>query len=260
MKFYTSDWHLNSPGIIEYARRPWKTATAMNAGIIRNANQRAHNKTDVIFHVGDFCSMGNDQGFKSLDISPKDHVKAIKATLILLEGNHDCTNRVSPVMSHCYTNLGRWYLNVSVGHYPSNNEMAKGQFQPNSIRLCGHVHNAWKYYYDELNNVLNINVGLDVWRQQIVPEQELIVYIQQLERKLNKNWRSNEPKAIFSSNGKTVQNKPLFTIHVGKVPSRTIKKNHPKDSRKRNDIHIRLEEFQNRPNISRREQHVHSDQ
>lgn len=243
MKFYTSDWHLNSPGIIKYANRPWKSAEHMNTGIIRNANQRAHNKTDVIFHVGDFCSRGYDRGLKSLDINPKDHVKAIKATLILLEGNHDCNNRVSPVISHCYTNLGRWYQNVSVGHYPSTNPLARGQFQPNSIRLCGHVHNAWKYYYDELNNVLNINVGVDVWKQLIVPEQELIIYIQKLERKLNKSWRSYESRTILSGNGKTMQNKSFFTIHVGQVPSRICKKNYKKDSRGRHNIYPKSEKF-----------------
>lgn len=231
MKFYTSDWHLNSPGIIKYSKRPYKDAITMNSRIIKAANQRAHNKTDVIFHVGDFCSVGTDQGIKSLDINPKDHVKAIKANLILIEGNHDGTNRVAPVITHCYTDLGRWYLNVSVGHFPSNNELAKGQFQPNSIRLCGHVHTAWKYFLDEPNNVLNINVGLDVWKQQIVPESELIVFIQQLERKLNRTWRANEPKSFCTENSKTQQSKPLFTIRVAKIPSRIHGKNNHKESR-----------------------------
>jgi hypothetical protein len=48
------------------------------------------------------------------------------------------------------------------------------------IHLCGHVHEAWKWKLDLEKLVLNINVGVDQWKHQIVPEKKLIGYIMRL--------------------------------------------------------------------------------
>jgi len=191
LKFYTADWHLNNPNIIKYAHRPYKSAERMIERLIGSANMRAKTKNDVIFHIGDFCAWGNERGVPSLKISPKKHVEAINATLILLEGNHDGNNKVKSPIKYLFTDLGTMYKDVSIGHYPSHYKEATNQFHRNTIRLCGHVHQAWKWYFDEDNNVLNINMGVDVWNQQIINENEVINFIQSIERKLGKKWSTH---------------------------------------------------------------------
>jgi calcineurin-like phosphoesterase family protein len=44
------------------------------------------------------------------------------------------------------------------------------------------VHGAWKYFIDFDNKVLNINVGVDVWKYNPVSEDELIAYIDSIMR------------------------------------------------------------------------------
>ena len=43
--------------------------------------------------------------------------------------------------------------------------------------LCGHVHSKWKHCLDVTSNVLNINVGVDVWKYNIVSEDALVRYV-----------------------------------------------------------------------------------
>ena len=213
MRFYTADLHLNNPGMISWFDRKFSNVYKMNDGLIKAINMRAKSKDDILIHVGDFCSWGNEKGFQCINVSPKEHLSKINATVILMEGNHDSHNKVKPAIVgmnldlgidpdllslntndptniKCgFTNLGKVYYNVSIGHYPSNAIQAKGQFQKHSIRICGHVHKAWKYFYDKENDVLNINVGCDVWRYSPVREDELINYIQSVETKLGKKWQ-----------------------------------------------------------------------
>jgi calcineurin-like phosphoesterase family protein len=188
MKYYTSDLHFNSPGTIQWFRRPFSDVYKMNEGLLRNINNRVSKKTDVLIHVGDFAAVGKEKGIPCLPINPKKHLQRIKANVILIEGNHDSNNRVNYHAKWLTTNLGKQYDNVSVGHYPSHDPEAAGQFSNNTIRLCGHVHTAWKYYWDKEHNVLNINVGCDMWRMHPVSEAKLITYISQLEEKLGHKW------------------------------------------------------------------------
>ena len=54
-RFWTSDWHLGSPAIIEYCDRPFKDVQHMNKRLIANANGRAKSN-DVLISVGDMIS------------------------------------------------------------------------------------------------------------------------------------------------------------------------------------------------------------
>jgi len=211
MRFYTSDLHLNSPGSIPWFRRKFSNVYKMNDGLIRNINARLK-KTDVLIHVGDFAAVGKEKGIPCLGINPRKHLEKIVPNIILVEGNHDQNNRVPSHLKwmtvdlgenvdlgdietcdpQCVkwikTNLGKQYRNVSIGHYPSHDPEAAGQFTNGTVRICGHVHRAWKYYWDQEHDVLNINVGCDVWKWLPISEAELIVYISQLETKLNHKW------------------------------------------------------------------------
>ena len=198
MKFYTADFHLNSSGIIKWIKRPFKNAQHMNRYLIHECNNSAKSKTDVIYHIGDFCNTGCEKGFETLRINPKVHIEEIQATLILLQGNHDGNNKVKSHMNYCFTDIGNLYHNVSIGHFPSYTEDAKGQFLPHTIRLCGHVHKAYKWTLDKTNDVLNINMGVDVWRYHIVSETDLIRYLDFLTRR--SELISFRPTSLLNAN------------------------------------------------------------
>lgn len=100
-----------------------------------------------------------------------------------LKGNHDISNRVKSLAISMRTALGKRYPNVSVSHYPSYDVHAKGHWLNGDIHLCGHVHSKWKHCLDLTGNVLNINVGVDVWGYRIVSEEKLIEYIDSLFKK-----------------------------------------------------------------------------
>lgn len=213
MRFYSADLHLNSPGAISWFDRKFANVYKMNDGLIRNINNRANKKTDVLIHVGDFAAVGKEKGLQCLSINPKKHLEKLVPNVILIEGNHDSNNRVNFHVSNltvdlgvdpdldglitsdpgnikwAKTNLGRQYHNVSIGHYPSYAPEASGQFTNHTIRICGHVHKTWKYYWDTEHDVLNINVGCDMWKLAPVTENELITYISKLEEKLGHTWK-----------------------------------------------------------------------
>jgi calcineurin-like phosphoesterase family protein len=75
------------------------------------------------------------------------------------------------------TTLGP-YTGTFVSHHPSIDHNSRVKNMSNLIHLCGHVHNRWRYLYDESRNILNINVGMDVWKYSPVSEEKLVRYIQ----------------------------------------------------------------------------------
>jgi calcineurin-like phosphoesterase family protein len=83
--------------------------------------------------------------------------------------------------------LGKRFPDVSVSHYPSTDQHSIGHWQPGDIHLCGHVHGKWKHLLDIKHQVLNINVGVDVWNFQIVSEDEIIKYIDKILKTGNLN-------------------------------------------------------------------------
>ena len=199
-RFFTSDWHLCSPGIIQCAHRPFKTTEQMNKRIIQLANSKAKDKTDVIIHLGDFIQYNKDKHYEDKrcvggeKIKPKEFINQLNASFINIEGNHDPSNKMKSFCKFIKDfNIGS-FEDASIGHYPSHMEEAKGQFTSHkfkkdwTIRLCGHVHQWWKYYFDEENRILNINVGLDAWKGNIVSEDEIIKYVNKIENNINERF------------------------------------------------------------------------
>ena len=175
--FFTSDFHLGDQTLIEKWCRQFKSASRMTDVLIANANARAKNPEDTIIHVGDFVSYGKDQGIESARISGKEYCKRFTANVILLEGNHDANNHVSPIGKYLVVDIGP-YRNVTVGHFPSF--YPESMFLQNlhrSIHICGHVHDKWKFMIGK-DGILNINVGVDVWKNQIVSIPDLIRLIE----------------------------------------------------------------------------------
>lgn len=203
-RFFTADWHLNSEGTRSVYNRPFKTVEKMNERIIANANSRAKSRSDLIVHVGDFCQRGDDNHYENdglrsgVNVNPSVFLDKIVATFVNIEGNHDDNNGVRSIGRNIITKVGNFH-DASVGHYPTWHEDARGTFISHrnqlhwTIRICGHVHRAWKHKIDLENNILNINVGVDVWRYNIVSELDILGYVGHIAKDVTEQiakWRS----------------------------------------------------------------------
>ena len=211
--YFTSDYHFGNPNIVKYCNRPFKNAERMTDVLIKFANQRAKGyfeerivdavtadgetvkiktkvkvDSDVLIHVGDFACYGAERGISGSKKNPREYLSKFDAKVICLEGNHDHNNRVknqarSMVMDICS------FRDVTVGHYPTNYREAIGTFHSHhgrhlGLHICGHVHKAWKHFYDKKHNILNINVGCDVWNYQVVSEQDIVEYVGKVRKEL----------------------------------------------------------------------------
>lgn len=177
-RFFTADWHLNSAKVIKAYNRPFPNASYMNEVLISGCNLHAK-KNDIVIHIGDLYAYGSEDGQIVSRTNPAYEIEKINATFVNLEGNHDTNNKVKSIGSYLRTSMGP-FTDVSLGHYPSVHPLAKGTFRPGDIHLCGHVHNKFKYLIDKENQVLNINVGIDVWGYKIISENNLIDYIKNI--------------------------------------------------------------------------------
>lgn len=188
-RFFSADWHLNSSNIIKYAQRPFKNAERMAHAYITSCNQQAKSRFDQVIHVGDFFLRGADRHDSltgedhSLGFPAEHYLEQITASVILLEGNHDKSNIGHTLAKQLIIDLGPFKC-TSVSHYPSFDSKSwtlrgKDIDHPH-IHLCGHVHDKWKWSLDKKKSVLNINVGVDAWRHQIVSEKKLIGFISSL--------------------------------------------------------------------------------
>jgi len=188
--FFTSDLHLQStesPGIIDWAHRPFKSVEKHDAALIRGIQERVK-PDDLLIHVGDFMNYGKNRGRESGRAKPEEYIKRIGRQIVFLEGNHDPNNHVRCIGRTLTTKVGRYV--VSVGHYPAGDERFEAvcglpQYKQRTgafvkIHLCGHVHDKWRYkeaFASGVGFVLNINIGTDAWNYRPVSEAELDAYI-----------------------------------------------------------------------------------
>lgn len=186
--FFTSDLHLQSsenPGIIDWAHRPFKSVAKHDAALIRGINERCK-PDDLLIHVGDFMNYGKNRGTEAGRNKPDFYLSQIACQVVCLEGNHDPNNHVRTIGRTLTTKVGRYI--VSVGHYPSYDTRFEFVDVPThhffgryKIHLCGHVHDAWRFFVDKKTfrdfYVLNINIGTDAWKYRPVSEAELDAYI-----------------------------------------------------------------------------------
>lgn len=180
-RYFTSDWHLCSNNIIKYAHRPFVDALDALTLLVKNTNKTC-SKTDVLFHVGDFILTSKDSHGSEDDLPlktyPVDYIlNNINARMVLLAGNHDDGHGIEADMKSMVVDLNQNYHNVYVNHFPSSCHEYKGPRRIHKgmpfIALCGHVHDKWLLKYDHENNVLNINVGVDVWDYKPVRDSQI---------------------------------------------------------------------------------------
>lgn len=178
LKFYTADWHLNSRKVLEVYSRPFPSIEYMNEVLISMCNMFS-SEADTVVHIGDLFCYGTDGSYIGTKENPQIYLGRIKANFVNIEGNHDRTNKVKSIGKYLRTSLGP-FSDVSISHYPSTSDLAEGTYLPGDIHLCGHVHDKWKYLIDRKNQVLNVNLGIDVWDYKIVSEDKLISYIKKV--------------------------------------------------------------------------------
>lgn len=187
MRYWTSDWHINSEIVRQVSHRPWKTAEEMNRGILQMTYKGNVQMTDQIIHVGDLIQSGKDRGIeiaKDKQMKWYDIAMRCHGMLVCIEGNHDASNDVPFVCRSMKTRVGNY--NVTVGHYPTwwneaagtyvSGHLKTGGYYP-TVHICGHVHNSWQVSYDTTHCVLNINVGIDANKYKLVSESELVELI-----------------------------------------------------------------------------------
>lgn len=184
-RYFTSDLHLGSTLINKYAHRPFTSASDALDKLTKTINSTLL-PTDSLIHVGDFMLDGKDQHGKEVDVgldfTRDQYLQMIKSRVTLLAGNHDDGHNCEADAKYMVIDLNQNYKNVLVAHYPSTHNMFKysAKFGPKHagdkvpyIQLCGHVHDAWLVKYDVGNNVLNINIGPDVWDYKPVRDSEI---------------------------------------------------------------------------------------
>ena len=182
-RYFTSDLHLGSSNINQYAHRPFKSAQEAVDTLIKNINDKLE-LTDSLIHVGDFLLAGHDRHDVvedvGLDYSMNDYMSKLYCRLFLLAGNHDDSHNGEADAKSLVLDLNKNYRNVYVSHYPSTHQFYRGPDRSRmqngmkpGIVLCGHVHNCWKYYYDNKANILNYNVGIDCHNYKPVRDAEI---------------------------------------------------------------------------------------
>lgn len=180
MRYFTSDLHLGSSLINKYAHRPFESAEIALENLTDNINTVC-DCFDSLIHVGDFMLSGADrhgtEEDHGLDMTLRDYLAEINPRVILLAGNHDDGHNCEADCKSMVLDLNQNYHNVYVSHFPSDHKDYHGPYcnykASPKIVLCGHVHDAWLLKYDVSKNVLNINVGVDVWNYKPVRDAEI---------------------------------------------------------------------------------------
>ena len=195
MRYWTSDWHINSEIVRQTSCRPWKTVEEMNVAILQMTYKGNVQMTDQIIHVGDLIQSGKDRGIeiaKDKQMKWYDIAMRYPGMLVCIEGNHDASNDVPFVCRSMKARIGNY--NVTVGHYPTWFKEAKGTYvsgrKPDdryypTVHICGHVHGSWKVAYDYEHSVLNINVGIDAHKYRLLSDTDLVELINRAYRWFN---------------------------------------------------------------------------
>jgi len=154
MNYFTSDWHFFHKNVIEYCKRPFKSEKHMRQCLINNYNEVVR-KEDTCFVIGDAAMLGTSQWERLGSV-----VKLLNGTKHLIFGNHDDFKwdrylDIGFTTVHSALWLQEGDKHVVMAHDPS----VYCTLKPDTILLCGHIHNLFKSIPDKLV----VNVGVDMW-------------------------------------------------------------------------------------------------
>lgn len=185
-RWWTSDLHLGHANICGYANRPWlkqddleggkwlsqdkadECASRMNAGLIRNFNQRVK-PGDTVINVGDFCCFGNERGVGGSRKKANEWEKMLNGKWIHVSGNHDGNNGLKFGIEQMIVDIGP--IKALVIHVPPTMLAEVPDFC--DLVVCGHVHQKWTWSWLEDRKPM-LNVGVDVHKWMPISDSELI--------------------------------------------------------------------------------------
>lgn len=132
--FFTADTHFFHPGIINHARRPFKSVEEMNDILIRKWNATIP-KDGIVFHLGDFC-FGDESNWEGC-------LDRLNGTICLVAGNHDLIyvkkkdifSRFSAVELEMIISIDG--QSILLNHYPL---LCYGGHRSRIWQLFGHIH------------------------------------------------------------------------------------------------------------------------
>ena len=146
--YFISDTHFFHRNIIDYCGRPFKSEVEMNDTIIRRWNIKVE-KTDTIFHLGDF----------SLCTEALTILEQLNGKKFLVPGNHD---KAAIRNSTHWVDICPDIQEIRIGediiilcHYPLESWNKKFH---NSIHLHGHIHLRTNSHNKQVNRY---DVGVD---------------------------------------------------------------------------------------------------
>ena len=151
MHYYTADPHFGHDRIIEFCRRPFRSAAEMDALILANY-QSAVSPDDDLWIIGDLavCHSQDAPHLESM-------LASIPCRKHLIAGNHD-KNWIRTLSSwesvHEFLEMRDEGQRVVLCHYPL---ITFPGARRGGINLFGHVHQNWQ------GSRNSVNVGVDVW-------------------------------------------------------------------------------------------------
>lgn len=148
-EFIIADTHFSHANVIDFEKRPFNSTEEMDEKLIKAWNDVV-GKTDIVYHLGDFCFGGKKKWRYILD--------NLKGNIVFIKGNHDKSKIVNGMVNEGLLNevyplgtvLKRDGLFLNLSHYPL---MIGDRFRQYSVH--GHIHG------ESMDTAYHINVGVD---------------------------------------------------------------------------------------------------
>ena len=145
MYYFTADNHFGHENVIEFCNRPFKGLGHMHEEMIKRWNSVVKPE-DTVFVLGDFM-------FRSIEPTFNYLCGLLNGEIILIRGNHDRNNGVKTPIDEMVITLFKKKILLVHNYY-----LYRDRFKDYDLVFCGHIHDKWKFYDDNV-----INVGVDVW-------------------------------------------------------------------------------------------------
>lgn len=184
MIWFTSDLHFYHKQVIGYCNRPYSNVEEMNRDLIERWNSKIK-KREIVWVLGDFSFAGIQ--------TTKDVVSQLKGDIRIVRGNHDryAKQLIEMGFSNVYENHSIWLegYKVNLSHFPHRPTKEQMEAATHDMRylhkriyndglplLHGHTHSPEKVNID---NGLQIHVGIDAWDMSPVSHKEIIKLIEE---------------------------------------------------------------------------------
>jgi calcineurin-like phosphoesterase family protein len=192
MEYFTGDLHFNHKNILKYSsNRNFNNINEMNKYYINIYNNTVK-ENDIIYNLGDISLTRQVTEIEKIFAKMKDKMDITNNILIL--GNHDYFKTWDYInvlgYSSVHTSLYKEFsfyddelketikYPILLVHDPSASIVLTTD-NKGGIVISGHVHQLYKYVYNEDENLLVINVDPEVWDNKLVTIYDLYSIIKE---------------------------------------------------------------------------------